>query len=260
MRALEVTGLSPLAKLALILAARDADDDGWAELSFSGLARDMGGHLVTARRALSAAEEAGWLAVDKAPGRKTRVRVLRAGLPKPRDESASRGEPPRDEIARPDRAIPPLSYSPPFQNERVSSPLSLSPTNEGSQARDESAGLGIREEEMPKEMREGRRALSARLEPVAARLIRLCDGGHRGLVATEACDWVAWAAHYCDAELMAEAIGYAEEWESRPHLPRALSGTMMKLASNHQIAMERFEPRAAKGGPIRRVEPDDFLP
>lgn len=74
----------------------------------------------------------------------------------------------------------------------------------------------------------------------AARLIALCTARNRNTVQFEAVAVIAWAQTYVDHMIIDEAIGWFEQADEKPALPRAVAALIRRKAADHEIVMPEF--------------------
>jgi hypothetical protein len=207
----------PTAKLLVEkIAGRANHPDGVAVVSYGRVATDLAVSLPTARRAARIAVNTDYLTVENRPGRTPVWRLNLARL----------GVNPERTWKEPGKRL--------GGTERKTGNVG-SGSGGGSQSpprftHDGADDLWKNGSEHPK------------AKALAARVADLCVGTDRRAVQCEADALTAWALGELDWRPVDEIVGAALQWETRPTLPRALTGPIRQRARETGARLGPFRP------------------
>lgn len=80
------------------------------------------------------------------------------------------------------------------------------------------------------------------VDPLANRLVAVCAGQRPETIRREADAVTAWARRHVDDQVIDEAVGYLEQADQKPNLPRAAAKLIRSKAADHGIQIPEFKP------------------
>lgn len=80
------------------------------------------------------------------------------------------------------------------------------------------------------------------VDPLANRLVAVCAGQRPETIRREADALTAWARRHVDDQVIDEAVGYLEQADQKPNLPRAAAKLIRAKAADHGIQIPEFKP------------------
>lgn len=79
-------------------------------------------------------------------------------------------------------------------------------------------------------------------DPLANRLVAVCAGQRPETIRREAELVTTWARRHVDDQVIDEAVGYLEQADQKPNLPRAAAKLIRAKAADHGIQIPEFKP------------------